>query len=239
MAATRAKTTKLGLQSFEARLETGGQALGWTIVRVPFEPSEVWPQMLRLRVRGTIASPHGGPMEFRTALFPDPRAHDGHGRFHLLVNKAMQREAGVGVGHIASFTLEADLDPREAELPVELAGYLDEEPDLREWYDSLSENTRRQVGKYINELQSDVARAKRAEQMAERMLGTMEAEKELPPAILAAFQLRPRAKAGWQKMTPTQRRMELFGVHAYKTPESLRKRIAKLCDTAEKRAAKP
>jgi uncharacterized protein YdeI (YjbR/CyaY-like superfamily) len=77
---------------------------------------------------------------------------------------------------------------------------------------------------------------KRAEQMAERMLGTMEAEREMPPAMVAAFRRRPRAKAGWAKMTPTQRRMELFAVEAYKTVESRGKRLEKLCDAAEKRA---
>jgi uncharacterized protein YdeI (YjbR/CyaY-like superfamily) len=37
-------------------------------------------------------------------------------------------------------------------------------------------------------------------------------------------------------MTPTQRRMELFTIHAYKTPESVQRRIEKLCDAAEKKA---
>jgi uncharacterized protein YdeI (YjbR/CyaY-like superfamily) len=127
------------------------------------------------------------------------------------------------------------MEPRPAELPDELAVLLEEEPGLREWYDSLSENTRRQVGTYLAEPKSDEARMKRAEQMAERMLGTMEAEKELPPAMSAAFRRRPKAKAGWAKMTPTQRRMELFAVEAYKSVESRRKRIEKLCDAAEKK----
>ena len=43
-------------------------------------------------------------------------------------------------------------------------------------------------------------------------------------------------RVGWQKMTPTQRRMELFTVEAYKTPESRGRRIQKLCDAAEKKA---
>jgi hypothetical protein len=30
--------------------------------------------------------------------------------------------------------------------------------------------------------------------------------------------------------------MELFAVHAYKTPESVQRRIDKLCNAAEKRA---
>jgi len=229
------QTHKDKAQSFEAVLETGGQSLGWTIVRVPFDPSKAWKKMLRLRVRGTISSAHG-EAEFRTSLFPDPRHADGKGRFHLLVNKTMQGAAGVGVGDAATFTLEPDLEPRPAELPEGLAELLDEEPGLREWYDSLSENTRRQIGTYLNEPQSDTARRKRAEQMAERMLGTMEAERELPPMIVAAFRQRPKAKLGWQKMTPTQRRMELFAVEAYKTTESRGRRIEKLCDAAEKKA---
>ena len=234
-------------QSFRAVLEYLGPAtgpgLGWTIARVPFAPKAVWPKMLRLRVKGEVNG-----FAFRTSLFPHadstkafaeskrtvkaPKA----GGYFLLVNKAMQRGAGVGQGEMAAFTLEPDLEPREAVLPDELAVLLDDEPGLRAWYDSLSENTRRQMGTYLTEPQSEAARRKRAEQMAERMLGTMEAERELPPMIVAAFRRRPKAKTGWQKMTPTQRRMELFAVEAYKTPESRGRRVEKLCDAAEKKA---
>jgi hypothetical protein len=239
-------------QRFKAVLEPlgpSGPPLGWIIARVPFEPKDVWPKMLRLRVKGEISAPGSGRgFAFRTSLFPhadgtkvfaqSTRTVKGpkSGGYFLLVNKAMQRGAGVGRGEMAAFTLEPDLEPREAILPDELAELLDEEPGLREWYDSLSENTRRQMGTYLNEPQREPARRKRAEQMAERMLATMEAERELPPAIQAAFRQRPKAKVGWQKMTPTQRRMELFTVEAYKTPESRERRIQKLCDAAEKKA---
>ncbi len=225
----------MAAKRFKAVLETGGQSLGWTIVRVPFDPHTAWKTMVRRRVCGTISGA-GGECAFRTSLFPDARAGDGLGDCHLLVNKAMQRAAGVSVGQMAEFTLEPDLEPRPAELPDELAVLLDEEPGLRAWYDSLSENTRRQVGTYLAEPKSEAARMKRAEQMAERMLGTMEAEREMPPAMVAAFRRRPKAKAGWAKMTPTQRRMELFAVEAYKTVESRGKRLEKLCDVAEKKA---
>jgi hypothetical protein len=227
-------------KTFKAVLETGGQSLGWTIVRVPFDPHKAWKQMVRLRVCGTVRGTEGmgpgGEAAFRTSLFHDARAGDGKGDYHLLVNKAMQREAGVSVGQMAAFTLEPDMEPRPAELTEELAVLLEEEPGLRAWYDELSENTRRQIGTYLREPKSDAARMKRAEQMAERMLGTMEAEREMPPAMAAAFRRRPKAKAGWAKMTPTQRRMELFAVEAYKTVESRGKRMEKLCDAAEKRA---
>ena len=223
MAGTRAKT-------FQAILEKGDRALGWTIARVPFEPSEVWSKMVRLRVRGEIGSPGGAGFAFRTSLFPDPR-----GGFYLLVNKAMQQSGGVAPGAMAEFSLQPDMEARAAELPDELAVLLDDEPGLREWYDELTEYTRRELGKWIMGVKSDDARMRRAEQAAERLLSAMEGERELPPVIAAAFRRRPKAKAGWEKMTPLQRRGELMAVFYYQSPEARLKRVERLCDEAEKR----
>jgi uncharacterized protein YdeI (YjbR/CyaY-like superfamily) len=210
---------------FRAVLEKGNRALGWTIARVPFEPAKEWKQMVRQRVRGEVNG-HA----FRTSLFPDTR-----GGFCLLVNRAMQAGAGVKLGDTAEFMLEPDLEPREAELPDELAVLLDEEPGLREWYGRLTEYMRREIGKWVMDVKSDEARMRRAEQMAERLLATMEGERELPPVIAAAFRARPKARAGWAKMTEVQRRGELMAVFYYRTPEARQKRVDKLCDAAEKR----
>jgi hypothetical protein len=214
-----AKTKK-----FRAVLEKGDRALGWTIARVPFDPSVAWKEMVRLRVKGEVNG-----FAFRTSLFPDPR-----GGFYLLVNRAMQTGGDVTLGGTAEFRLEPDMEQREAELPDELAVLLDEERGLREWYDELSEYTRREIGKWVMGVKGDAARMRRAEQMAERLLATMEAERELPPVIEAAFRARPKARAGWKRMTETQRRGELMGVFYYQTPESRLKRVVKLCDVAEK-----
>ncbi len=223
--------TQTKSQNFRAILERLGDGLGWTIARVPFAPAEVWPQMVRLRVKGEIAA--GSKRHpFRTSLFPV----SGGGSYFLLVNKAMQAGARVHAGDSAEFHLEPDLEPRAAELPDELAVLLDDEPGLRAWYDDLTEYTRREIGKWVLGVRSDDARMRRAEQMAERLLATMEGERELPPVVAAAFRRRPRAKAGWEKMTPLQRRNELMAVFYYQTPEAREKRVAKLCDTAEKRS---
>jgi len=209
---------------FKAVLEKGQRALGWTIARVPLAPEELG-KMLRLRVKGDVNG-----FEFRTSLFPDQR-----GGFYVLVNRAMQVGARVRLGDSAEFRLEPDLEPREAELPDELAVLLDGEPGLREWYSELTEYMRREIGKWVLGVKSDEARMRRAEQMAERLLATMEGERELPPVIAAAFRTRPKAKAGWAKMTPVQRRGELMAVFYYQTPEARQKRVEKLCDAAEKR----
>lgn len=213
-------------RTFRATLEQGSQALGWTIARLPFAPGDVWPKMIRLRVRGEI-----NRFAFRTSLFPDPR-----GGFYLLVNRTMQKGSCVGAGDTAEFRLEPDLDAREAELPDELAVLLDDEPGLRPWYDRLSEYTRREIGKWILSVKSDASRMKRAEQMAERLLSAMEAEVELPPVIEAAFRKHPKARVGWNKMTPQQRRAELLAVFYYQTPEARQRRVDKLVEAAEKRA---
>ncbi len=201
--ANRAKT-------FRATLEQGTQALGWTIARLPFEPSAVWPTMIRLRVRGEINS-----FAFRTSLFPDST-----GGFYLLVNRAMQREAYVHQGDTAEFRLEPDLDPREAELPDELAVLLDDEPGLRPWYDALTEYTRREIGKWILSVKSDASRINRAQQMAARLLSTMEAEIELPPLGESAVREPPPARS----------------VIYYQPAYARQRRIDKLIDAAEKRA---
>lgn len=190
--------------------------------------------MLRLRVQGTIAVRAGEPFAFRTSLFVEP----GGSGYYLLVNRAMQRAAGVGLGAIAHFTLAPDLEPRPAELPEELDVLLDDEPGLRDWYNALTEYTRREIGKWVQAVKSDAARLRRAEQMALRLASTMEAERELPPAVVRALQQNARAQAGWQVMTPTQRRMELFAVQYYQTPDAQQRRIDKLCEAAAKRAPK-
>lgn len=211
---------------FKAVLEKLHGYLGWTVARVPFVPGEVWPEMVRLRVKGTV---NGFP--FRTSLFVFAEA----GGYFFLVNRGMQMGGDVRVGQMAEFTLEPDLEPRPAELPEELAPLLDEEEGLRAFYDSFSESMRREIGKWIGGVKSDAARMKRAQQMAERLLGAMEGERELPPVVAAAFRRRPKAKKGWEKMTQYQRRCELLAVYYYQTPEARDKRVEKLCDTAEKK----
>ncbi|SEC12720.1 YdeI/OmpD-associated family protein [Terriglobus roseus] len=217
-------------KNFQAAIEKGTGGLGWTIAQIPFDPLVDWTDRIRLRVKGTING-----FSFRTSLFP---LAGEAGKYFLLVNREMQTGGRVGPGHVAQFVLEADLDPRPAEVPEELDALLDEENGLRAWYDSLSEYTRREIGKWICDVKSDEARMRRAQTMTERLFGTMEAEAELPPAIRKALDARPKANSGWQTMTPTQRRMELFAVSAYQSPESRAKRIDKLCDAAVKHAGK-
>jgi predicted Fe-S protein YdhL (DUF1289 family) len=210
---------------FRALLEKE-PGLGWTIARVPFDPAKGWPKMIRLRVRGEVNG-----AAFRTSLFAD-----GDGYF-LLVNRETQKRARVAFGDRVEITLEPDLEPRPAELPDVLEVLLEDEAGLRGWYDRLSESMRREIGKWVLGVKSEEARMRRAQQMAERLLATMEAEVELPPVVARALRSRAKAKAGWERMTPTQRRSVLMAVFYYQTPEARERRVQKLVEAAERRAA--
>jgi len=219
-------------KKFKAVLEPLQDGLGWVVAWLPFDPAAAWKEMVRLRVTAEV----GGEL-FRTSLFPGSGRRQREGHF-LLVNKQMQRAAGAGVGALVEFAVAPDLQPRAAELPDELATLLDDEPGLRDWYDALTEYMRREIGKWVMAVKSDEARMSRAEQMAERLLATMEGERELPPVVEAAFRSRPKARAGWARMTPAQQRAGLMAVFYYQSPEARLKRVEKLCDEAEKHSAK-
>jgi len=150
----------------------------------------------------------------------------------LLVNKRMQKGGDVRQGSTAQFRLEPDLEVRVAIVPAELKRFLKEDAYLRRWFDNLNYSTRNEIGKWIVQVKSPEARARRAEQMAERLLAVMEAEHELPPVLQLSFARDPRALAGWKRMSPSHRRSHLFAIFYYRTPEARSRRIEKTLQDA-------
>ncbi|HEY6446469.1 MAG TPA: YdeI/OmpD-associated family protein [Acidobacteriaceae bacterium] len=221
-------------RTFQGVLEPDGTSLGWTIVRVPFDPTEVWPNRKGLRVRGTVraALPRRSgsapaPFAFRTSLF---RTRDG--KYILLVNKRMQKATGLSRGSVAEIMLEADTEERMVATPPELEAVLRQDRALRRWHDRLSPSYRKAIGDLITQPKSPAARRSRAERIAEGMLLAMEGEHTTPPVLELAFNRQPRARAGWQAMTPIQRRGHLLGIFWYQSPESRRKRAEKAVEAA-------
>jgi uncharacterized protein YdeI (YjbR/CyaY-like superfamily) len=196
--------------------------LNWTIIRVPFDAARVFRVPGQINVKGEI---NGLP--FRTCLFPTKEG--GH---ILLVNKKMQNAAGVRPGAPADFKLELDTEKRIARTPDSLRCILAEDRYLRRWYDGLNQSTRNDIAKWLTEPKSEDARARRVEQIAERLLAVMDAERELPPILQVAFARNPQARAGWEKMSPAKRRSHLFGIFYYRTPEGRTRRIERMMDEA-------
>lgn len=210
-------------KTFRARLEPLGNALNWTIARVPFDIAKAWPERRGRRVRGSING-----FAFRTSLFPVEQG-EGH---YILVNKQMQAAAGVHSGGTAEFHLEPDFEEREVILSPELSRILNSEPGLRKWFNALSAARRRELGRFTLQPKSAEGRQKRAEQTAERLMLAMEGELETPPVLKAAFQRQPLAEAGWKAMTSTQRRGHLLGIFYYASPEARQRRAQQAIDQA-------
>jgi uncharacterized protein YdeI (YjbR/CyaY-like superfamily) len=210
MAKSRAK-------SFRAPLQRSGSSLNWVIIRIPFNVVKTWGARGQLKVKGEVNG-----FAFRTSLFPT-----GNGDHIMIVNKAMQAGARVYLGMIAAFRLEPDAEERVITVPAELKRVLSQDRSLHRWFEQLSDSMRREISKWITGVKSATARVRRSEQMAERLLATMEAEQELPPILQVAFSREPRARQGWQQMPPNQRRRHLLGVFGYRSPEARARRVEK------------
>jgi uncharacterized protein YdeI (YjbR/CyaY-like superfamily) len=208
-------------QHFQATLEPLRSRLNWTIIRVPFDASRVFGMRGQINVKGEI-----NRFPFRTCLFP--RTGGGH---ILLVNKKMQKAAGLRVGATADFRLELDARKRIAAIPQSLQKILASDRALRDWYEDLNQSTKNDIAKWVTDPKSEAARARRVEQIAERLLAVMDAERELPPILQVAFARNPQARDGWEKMSPARRRSHLFAIFYYRTPEGRMHRIEKMMET--------
>jgi uncharacterized protein YdeI (YjbR/CyaY-like superfamily) len=214
--------TKPRAKSFRATLERTASRLNWVIIRIPLDVAKIWGKRGQLRVRGEING-----FAFRTSLFPT-----GKGGHVMIVNKRMQAGGKAVPGSTAQFLLEPDTEVRIVTMPAELKRALAEDRALLRWFDRLNHSTRNEIAKWITEVRSSEARARRAEQIAERLLATMDAERELPPILQVAFARDPRARQGWELMSPSRRRGHLLGIFYYRNPDSRARRVAKVVQEA-------
>jgi uncharacterized protein YdeI (YjbR/CyaY-like superfamily) len=219
---------KPAARTFKATLERIDSPLKWVMVRVPFDAAKVWGERGQVKVKGDING-----FAFRTSLFPD-----GNGGHRLLVNKQMQRGAKAAPGMSARFRLEPDHAARIVIMPAELQRLLSQERSLRKWFDGLSYSLRNELCKQIARAGNPTVRLRRAERLAECLLSTMEAERELPPALQFALAQNSLAHEGWRLMTPARRRGHLFGIFYYQSAGARDRRTAKAIDDAVQLAEK-
>jgi len=222
--------------SFRGVLQADGEGLHWVTVRIPFDPHEVWPERARMRIKGTIKSPYTQKeFAFHSSLLGSKEKG-----YVFLVNKQMQKGAGVAASGMADFVLEPDFDERSATPPPELVKLLKADRAVKKWYEQLSYSMRKDIARTIAEPKSGEVRIRRAEQLVERMMLAMEGERELPPILQVAFRRHPQAHAGWEAMTPIQRRSHLLGIFYYQSVEARQKRVDKTVEeclrVAKKRA---
>ena len=145
---------------FEATLERPDMRGAWTFVRAPFSVAEEFGAKGRVAVKGAINN-----VPFRSSLLP--QGDDVH---ILVVNKDLRDRAGVTAGDSASFVLEPDTEPREAELPPELAAALQSSAGASAAFAKLSFSHQKEYADYVKEAKRPETRVRRAANSVDLLL---------------------------------------------------------------------
>jgi hypothetical protein len=125
------------------------------VVELPFDPKDAFGRA-RAPVRVTING-----FTFRTTVAV-------YGGVPLIgLNKENRAGAGVDADDRVAIEVELDTEPREVELPPELAKALAADPELREFYDDLSYTHRREYAEWIAEAKRAETRERRAARAVE------------------------------------------------------------------------
>ncbi len=229
MPASKSASKPLEGKTFTAVLERTPDRLRWVIARVPFDAATLWGKRGQIKVQGEING-----FAFTATLFPD-----GQGHHFLIVNKKMLSGGKTAAGLTAKFRLQPDTTPRiTVSPPKELLRELAQSKRQLKFFESLSPSRRHEIAKWIAQCKTSEARKRRSEQIAERLMETMEAEFALPPIMQLAFRRNPKACAEWNRMSPSHRRAHLFAIFYYRTPEARANRVQKCVEELLQRAGK-
>jgi uncharacterized protein YdeI (YjbR/CyaY-like superfamily) len=229
MPASKSASKTFKAKTFNAVLERTSDHLRWVIARLPFDAAKIWGKRGQIRVRGEING-----FALGGTLFPD-----GQGGHFLIVNKKLLSGGKTAAGLRAKFRLWPDTTPRVTVLPpAELLRELGESKRLLKFFKSLSPSRRHEIAKWIAQCKSSDARKRRSQQVAEWLLETMEAERELPPMMQLAFLQNPKAAEQWASMSPSHRRAHLFSIFHYRTTEGRAKRVRKCVEEMLQRVEK-
>jgi uncharacterized protein YdeI (YjbR/CyaY-like superfamily) len=229
MPASKPETKLIQAKTFEAVLERTADRLRWVIARIPFDAAKLWGRRGQMKVQGEING-----FTFTATLFPD-----GQGGHFLIVNKKMLGGGKTAAGLTAKFRLQPDTTPRiTVSPPAELLRELGQSKRLLKFFESLSPSRRHEIAKWIAQCKTSGARKRRSEQIAERLMETMEAERALPPIMQLAFRQNPRACEQWNQMSPSHRRAHLFSIFHYRTPEGRANRVQKCVEEMLERVEK-
>jgi uncharacterized protein YdeI (YjbR/CyaY-like superfamily) len=201
----------MAAKTFSAILEQRmGKSVRYAAITIPFDSAKLWKSRRQLRVKGEI---NGFP--FRTSLLPT-----GDGRHLMVVNKAMQKGAKVSPGMEARFRMELDTEERIVPVVTELETALKASRQLEKFFASLSPSTKRGLAQFVADGKQPATRIRRAERIAERLMETMDAERDLPPLIRQALAQKPKAAEIWHRMSPSHRRRYLLMTFHYRDPRS-------------------
>jgi hypothetical protein len=102
--------------------------------------------------------------QFKCSLLPM-----GDGTHAIYVRKAIRNRIRKDIGDEVHLIIEPDLSPRVIEIPEDFQWLLDDDPELKQKFEKLSFSVREFTINYINEARLPETRARRIEQLIERI----------------------------------------------------------------------
>lgn len=125
---------------------------------LPFDPKQAFGRA-RAPVRVTVASHES----FRTTV----AIYEGVGWIGF--RKDLLAKMGLSVGDQVDLLVELDEEPREVEIPPELAAALNSDPEAAAVFGALSYTHRREYARWVAEAKRDSTRADRAAKSLRRL----------------------------------------------------------------------
>jgi bifunctional DNA-binding transcriptional regulator/antitoxin component of YhaV-PrlF toxin-antitoxin module len=141
---------------FDVELE-GAEDMNATRIRIPFDVREAFGRA-RPPVRGTVA---GAPYRSTPAVYDEV--------WYLVVPRPLREAAGVAAGDVVHVVMEPDDEPREVEVPEDLARALHANPSARERFERLSFTHRKEYARWVAEAKREETRARRVAKTIEML----------------------------------------------------------------------
>jgi hypothetical protein len=91
------------------------------------------------------------------------------GEFLVGLSREVRKAAGVEAGDDVEVALQLDTDPREVELPTELADALLSDPEARVKFDSMAFTHRKEYARWISDAKREDTRRRRVAEALERI----------------------------------------------------------------------
>ncbi|MCU1285981.1 MAG: hypothetical protein JWO13_2331 [Acidobacteriales bacterium] len=191
----------------------------WIIAYMPFDARTEFGKGGIVRVHGTI---NGFP--FATSIFPTRG-----GRHFIMVNKKMQKGAGVSEpGEVVEFTMEAEAAPKKVVVPADLRKALAKNADAQKCFDELPPGSQRYRVEFVTDAQSAERRAKRVAELTLELAELGRAFQKTPDFMQSAFAKSPAARALYEKMSKSHKGECLVYILNAKSQATRDRRVAKV-----------
>lgn len=141
---------------FNTVVELGGKTA--TGIRVPAEIVEELNSGKRPRVYVTI-----NDHTYRSTIAPYS------GDFFIPVSAGVREAAGVAAGDEIEVSVRLDTDPREVEVPEDLAAALAADPEAAKFFESLSYSNKRRIVLPIEDAKTAETRQRRIDKSVEKL----------------------------------------------------------------------